>query len=149
VFAFFGLVATAGSRLVHDGASPAWVWLLGVPVGMLAAAILVANNLRDIETDARVGKKTLAVLIGAPRTRWLYRCLVWGSLVVTTVLAVTGVTPTATLISLLAVVLLPRLNSIVEGNGTQLIPLLAGTARLHLVFGLLLSTGIVVARAFK
>ncbi len=49
--------------------SPGWVWLLGIPIGMLAAAILVANNLRDIDTDARVGKRTLAVLLGRARTQ--------------------------------------------------------------------------------
>ncbi len=147
VFVFFGLVATGGSRLVHDGSAPGWVWFLGIPVGMLAAAILVANNLRDIETDSRVGKRTLAVLLGLRRTRRLYTELTWGALAITLILATARVTPPTTLTALLAVPLVPRLNRIASHDeGADLIPLLAGTARLHLLFGLFLSAGIVAAR---
>ena len=147
VFLFFGLVATGGSRLVHDGSTPAWVWLTGISVGMLAAAILVANNLRDISTDARVGKRTLAVLLGRRRSQRLYSGLIWGAMVVTVVLAVSGVAPMATLTALLAVPLAPRLSRIANNDeGAGLIPLLAGTARLHMFVGLSLSAGIVAAR---
>jgi 1,4-dihydroxy-2-naphthoate octaprenyltransferase len=146
VFIFFGLVATGGSRLVHDGAAPGWVWFLGIPVGMLAAAILVANNLRDIETDARVGKRTLAVLVGRERTRRLYTGLTWGALAVIVILAAARVTPPTALAAMLAVPLVPHLNRMASHEGTDLIPLLSGTARLHLVFGLLLSIGIVAGR---
>lgn len=147
VFLFFGLVATGGSRFVHDGSTPGWVWLVGIPIGMLAAAILVANNLRDIATDARVGKRTLAVLLGRPRTQRLYRWLTWGTIAVTVALAMTRITPLLTLSAVLAVPLVPGLNRIASrGEGAGLIPLLAGTARLHLLFGLLLAAGIVGAR---
>ncbi len=147
VFLFFGLVATGGSRLVHDGSAPGWVWLAGVPIGMLAAAILVANNLRDIETDARVGKRTLAVLLGRPRTRRFYAGLIWGAIAVTVVLAGFRVAPVAILAVVLVVPLLPRLNRIAGNDeAAGLIPLLSGTARLHLYFGLLMSAGIVAAR---
>jgi 1,4-dihydroxy-2-naphthoate octaprenyltransferase len=147
VFLFFGLVATGGSRLVHDGSVPGWVWLAGVPVGMLAAAILVANNLRDISTDARVGKRTLAVMLGRTRTARLYGALTWGAIAVTIVLAVSRVLPVPTLAVGLAVPALPRLNRTAHNEvGADLIPLLAGTARLHLVTGLLLSAGIAGAR---
>ena len=146
VFVFFGLVATGASRLVHDGTVPGWVWLLGIPIGMLAAAILVANNLRDIATDARVGKKTLAVLLGRTRTRVLYRVLTWGAIAVTIVLAVARVTPLTTLAASLAAPLVPHLNALArDGEGARLVPLLSGTARLHLFFGVLLSAGIAAA----
>ncbi|MEX0789621.1 MAG: 1,4-dihydroxy-2-naphthoate polyprenyltransferase, partial [Actinomycetota bacterium] len=147
VFLFFGLVATGGSRLVHNGSTPGWVWTAGIPIGMLAAAILVANNLRDITTDARVRKRTLAVLLGRRRTQRLYAGLIWGAIAVTVVLAASRVAPLPSLAALLAVPLLPRLSRIANSaEGAGLIPLLSGTARLHLVFGLLLSTGIVAGR---
>jgi 1,4-dihydroxy-2-naphthoate octaprenyltransferase len=147
VFLFFGLVATGGSRLVHDGSVPGWVWLAGVPIGMLAAAILVANNLRDIATDARVGKRTLAVLLGRPRTRRLFGGLAWGAITFTVVLAVSRIVPVATLAVVLVVPMVPRLNRIAASDEAGgLIPLLSGTARLHLCFGLLMSAGIAAAR---
>ena len=147
VFLFFGLVATGGSRLVHDGSVPGWVWLAGVPIGMLAAAILVANNLRDISTDSRVGKRTLAVLLGRSRTVRLYAWLTWGAIAVIAGLALARVVPVPALAVVLAVPILPSLNHIAQRqDGPGLIPLLAGTARLHLVFGILLSVGIAGAR---
>jgi len=64
VFLFFGLAATAGTYWVYDRSAPAPVWWAGVVMGLLAAAILVANNVRDLETDRAAGKRTLAVLLG-------------------------------------------------------------------------------------
>ena len=73
VFVFFGLVATVGSAYVHtEDISGTAVWP-SVPVGLLASALLVVNNLRDIPTDTEAGKRTLAVRLGAARTRMLYR----------------------------------------------------------------------------
>ena len=147
VIVFFGIVATGASRLVHDGSVPGWVWLLGIPIGMLAAAILVANNLRDIATDARVGKKTLAVLLGRPRTQRLYQVLTWGAIAVTILLAAVQVTPPTTLTAILSGVMIPRLSALAKADGGDaLVALLPGTAKLHLLFGLLLSAGILVAR---
>jgi 1,4-dihydroxy-2-naphthoate polyprenyltransferase len=143
VFLFFGLVATSGSRFVHDGSLPGWVWFAGVPIGMLAAAILVANNLRDIATDEQVGKRTLAVLLGRHRTRLVFAGLTWGAIVVSVVLAAARIVPVAALAVALVVPMVLRLNRI-AGNDepTALVPLLAGTARLHLVFGVLFASGI-------
>ena len=147
VFLFFGIVATGASRLVHDGSVPGWVWLLGIPIGMLAAAILVANNLRDIDTDARVGKKTLAVLLGRARTQGLFQVLTWGAIAMTVLLAAVRVTPPTTLTATLSGVMVPRLSALAKAEGgASLVPLLPGTARLHLLFGLLMSAGIVAAR---
>jgi 1,4-dihydroxy-2-naphthoate octaprenyltransferase len=78
VFLFFGLVATVGSRFAHDATAPLDAWLLAIPVGMLVTAILVANNVRDIDTDRTMGKRTLAVMLGRPATRHLYAVLVLG-----------------------------------------------------------------------
>src|SRR5438270_4807093 len=72
VFVFFGLVATVGTTYVQMHAVPAAAWISAVPVGALATAILAVNNLRDIATDARAGKRTLPVRVGASATRAEY-----------------------------------------------------------------------------
>ncbi|MDQ3982742.1 MAG: 1,4-dihydroxy-2-naphthoate polyprenyltransferase, partial [Actinomycetota bacterium] len=79
VFVFFGLVATVGSAYVQVETIPRLTVLASVPVGLLATAILVVNNLRDIPTDAAAGKKTLAVRLGPRGTRRLYAALLAGA----------------------------------------------------------------------
>jgi 1,4-dihydroxy-2-naphthoate octaprenyltransferase len=150
VFLFFGLVATGGSRLVHDGQAPLWVWGLGVPVGFLAAAILVANNLRDIPTDTRSGKRTLAVFLGPKQTQTLYAILVPGALALTAGMAAFRLTPWPSVAGLLAAPLIPTLiRSARQGDGSSLQRLLGGTARLHLTYGVLVAAGLAVAVAFR
>src|SRR5919107_718867 len=75
VFLFFGVAAVAGSYFAQ---TEQWDWeafVLSVPVGLLAASLLVVNNVRDLETDRRAGKRTLAVRLGRPRTRVLYAAM--------------------------------------------------------------------------
>lgn len=76
VFVFFGLVATVGTVWLQADFVPLEAWLGGAGVGMFAAAVLVANNLRDIETDRDAGKRTLSVLLGERLTKVLYAVLV-------------------------------------------------------------------------
>lgn len=143
VFVFFGLVATVGSRFVYDGSAPQAAWLLAVPVGMLATAILVANNYRDIETDARTGKKTLAVIIGAERTKTLFAVLVYGAFVAIVLFGVVGLTPLATLFAATWAPFAVGPVSIVQSkaDGPNLIRALKLTARLHLLTGLSMAAG--------
>ncbi|MGH8975839.1 MAG: 1,4-dihydroxy-2-naphthoate polyprenyltransferase, partial [Acidimicrobiia bacterium] len=83
VLVFFGFVATAGSAYVHLERLPLLAVVAALPVGLLACAILVVNNLRDIATDAAAGKRTLAVRLGPDRTRLLYTgCVVLAFVVV-------------------------------------------------------------------
>nr|NLI50526.1 1,4-dihydroxy-2-naphthoate polyprenyltransferase [Propionibacterium sp.] len=77
VFVFFGLVAAVGTTYVQLLRAPEAAWWAGVATGAFACAILVANNLRDVAGDTRVGKRTLAVRLGDRRTRWLYVGLVF------------------------------------------------------------------------
>ena len=76
VFLFFGIVAVAGSYFVQVQHLPWQAFVCAVPVGLLASAILVVNNVRDLETDRRAGKRTLAVRLGRARTRTLYAAMV-------------------------------------------------------------------------
>src|SRR5918992_1035223 len=90
VFVFFGLVAVAGSYYVQAGELPWEALALGVPVGLLAAAILVVNNIRDVETDRRAGKRTLAVKLGRERARSLFVAMVVVALLAPLVVAAAG-----------------------------------------------------------
>ena len=144
VFLFFGLAAVVGSRFVHDATAPREAWLLAIPVGFLASAILVANNVRDIDTDAHTGKRTLAVVLGRPAARILFGGLILGAFVLTAVFAATGWTARGSLISLAALPLayMPIRTVARSFDGPQLIGALQANARLHLIFGILLAVGV-------
>ena len=144
-FVFFGLVATVGSRYVHDMTAPLDSWLLAIPVGMLVTSILVVNNLRDIETDSDAGKRTLAVILGSRRTRRLYASLVLGAFALIAIFALAGWTPLQTaLAALIATGASGPIRAVYRERGRALNRALAQTARLHLVTGvaLVLATAI-------
>ena len=143
VFAFFGLVATAGSAYVQSGHLHLLEVTAAPPVGLLAVALLVVNNLRDIPGDTVAGKRTLAVRIGDRRTRWLYGACV--ALAFAGVVAV-GSERIGALAALAAAPFAWRpLRRVVGGAmGRDLIPVLADTGRVQLVFGVLLAAGIVI-----
>jgi 1,4-dihydroxy-2-naphthoate polyprenyltransferase len=143
VFVFFGLVATVGSAYVQTQTIDALAVAAAVPVGLLATAILVANNLRDIPTDAVSGKNTLAVRLGDHRTRLLYvACVVVPFLTVPFVAGISGRIFAAA--SLFAVTLGRRpVQRVLEGaRGPTLIEVLATTGRLQLVFGVIFAAGL-------
>lgn len=143
VFLFFGLVATCGTAYVQAEHVPARAWWGGVAVGLLAVAILVVNNLRDIPTDAASGKRTLAVRLGEGRTRRLYGALVVAALTVPIVGVAAGGLPIAALMALGAAPLAARpLRLVGRARGGELIPALVGTAALHAAVGLLLAVGL-------
>ncbi len=132
VFLFFGLVATCGTVYAQALVVPPQAWIAAASIGALATAILVVNNLRDRETDARVGKNTLAVKIGSRATRVEYVAL----------LAIAFALPFALgrPWTLLAVPLaLQPLRRVLKADGAALNPALGETARLQLVFALLLA----------
>jgi 1,4-dihydroxy-2-naphthoate octaprenyltransferase len=143
VFIFFGLVATVGSRYVYDSTAPLSAWLLAIPVGLLATAILVANNYRDLDTDERVGKRTLAVILGPQRTRSLFAVLAYGAFPVIVLFGVVGWTPLGTLFAAFWVPFATKPVSLIQTakDGPSLIRALKLTARLHLLTGLSLAAG--------
>lgn len=142
VFLFFGLAATAGTMFVQAGSVTVLGWLCAVPVGFLATAILVVNNLRDIETDAKAGKRTLAVMFGHRFALAEYRILLVASFAASACLAAS--VPWA----LVTWVCLPMADKLWSRAGTEqgkaLNAVLADTARLELMYGVLLAIGLVV-----
>jgi 1,4-dihydroxy-2-naphthoate polyprenyltransferase len=142
VFVFFGLVATVGSAYVQTETSTLVSFAASIPVGLLATAILVANNLRDLPTDARAGKKTLAVRLGDDRTRVLFRTLVATAFVGVMLVAAAARSPWP----LVALGALPLARSplslVASATGERLIGALIGSARLELATGALLAVGL-------
>ena len=117
-----------------------------IPVGLLVTAILVVNNIRDIDTDRAAGKRTLAVVIGRRASRLQYGLFVLGAIAAPPLFALGGVLPRYALLSLLAIPLAPSLIRTVAraSDGASLNAALRGTAKLHLVFGVLLGAGILL-----
>lgn len=144
VFTFFGLVATAGSTYVQLEEVPRLALAAAVPVGLLATALLVVNNLRDIPTDAATGKRTLAVRLGDGATRVLYIGLVVGAFLLLPLLALRRA---GALLALLAlpIGLLPLRQIGGGAQGRELIGVLGGTGRLQLLFGALLTLGLALS----
>jgi 1,4-dihydroxy-2-naphthoate octaprenyltransferase len=148
VFVFFGLVAVCGTAYVQVGFVSSATLLAGAAIGALACAILVANNLRDITGDARVGKRTLATRLGARRTRGLYAALL--GLAGAMIVAVAALTSPLALLGLAGLpVLVPALRTVLSGKGgAALIAVLKTTglaellAAVGLALGLLLSTAV-------
>jgi len=142
VFVFFGLVAVCGTAYVQERRLSGLALAAAVPVGLLACAILVANNLRDIPSDVAAGKRTLAVRLAAPATRRLFTALLAVALLTPVGLAVTG--RPGTLLAVLAAPLAVRpLRTVRSGaHGAALVPVLRDTSRLHLAYGLALAVGL-------
>ena len=143
VFVFFGVAAVAGTAYVQMD-RVTWLALAAcVPVGLLACALLVVNNLRDIPSDTVAGKRTLAVLIGDRRTRLLYGSC---TLIPFCMLVVIAFARPLVLLALvtLPLALLPVRAIRAGANGPALIGALGQTGRLQLAFGALLTIGLAI-----
>lgn len=145
VMAFFGFVAVCGTAYVQLGGVPALAWWAAIPVGALATAILVVNNVRDRATDARVGKRTLAVRWGRRGALVEYAALLLVAYAVPVALAVAGSAPwrALPLVTLpLAVVRVRALAAAVTGPEHN--ACLAATAQLLALHGSMFAVGLVV-----
>ncbi|MFP5320327.1 MAG: 1,4-dihydroxy-2-naphthoate polyprenyltransferase [Acidimicrobiia bacterium] len=144
VFAFFGVVATVGSTYVQVEQVTGLSLLASVPVGLLATALLVTNNLRDIPGDTVADKRTLAVRLGDARTRTVFVAMVVVALALVVPLAIAR--PAALLALVAALAAVEPIRRVRAGaTGPALIPVLAATGRLQLVFGLLLAAGLALS----
>ncbi len=143
VFTFFGVVATAGSAYVQTGSLDGLALGASVPVGLLATALLVTNNLRDIPGDTEAGKRTLAVRLGDRRTRWLYVALLLGAFVAVVPVCGLGGRPLGALALVAVLVAQKPVVAVLGGaRGPALIPVLVATGRVQLLFGALLALGL-------
>jgi 1,4-dihydroxy-2-naphthoate polyprenyltransferase len=141
VLVFFGFVATVGSAYVQHATLPGVAWVAALAVGLPACGILLANNVRDVDTDRVTGKRTLAVRLGAERARGMYVACIAGSMV--TVVACGAFAGS----SLLAILALPLAVAPVRAMLTRhdppgLVAALIGTVRFQLVLAVLLAIGL-------
>jgi 1,4-dihydroxy-2-naphthoate polyprenyltransferase len=147
VFLFFGVVAVAGSYYAQMERLEWEAIALAVPVGLLASAILVVNNIRDLETDRRAGKRTLAVRLGRERARGMFAAMVALAFLSTPLPWVLGSLSPWLLAPWLALPLaVPLVRTVrTRTDGPALNGALAGTGMLQLAFCMLLSAGILAS----
>ena len=154
VFVFFGVMATAGTAFVQAEHVSVAAWWSAVVMGLLADAILEANNVRDIPTDAAAGKRTLAARLGERRARLLYRTFVVAAFATAALGAIVGMADERYGMSpwvLLALAALPvairPMRLVGKAEGRDLIPVLVGTSFLQAMFGAILAIGLWIAWA--
>lgn len=147
VFVFFGLAAVCGTYYVQAlKLSSLAIWS-ALPMGFLITAILVVNNLRDIETDRAAGKKTLAVRLGVQGTRWEYLLLCMGAYLTPLVLWLFDLAPIGVMMSWLSLYMAVRWVRLVwTQRGRLLNQALGGTGQLALWFSLLFSLGLLLGK---
>ncbi len=145
VFVFFGVVATVGSQFVVSQSATAVSLVASIAVGTLSCALLVVNNLRDIDGDALVGKRTLAVKMGEKATRYFFALLfVIASI---SVISVAVMTQAWALLGLLGIAAgLPAVMSVLRGTEKSgLIVVLGQVGRAQLIFGVVFSLGLFIS----
>ena len=146
VFVFFGLVAVGGSYFVQVEDLRWEAVALGVPVGLLAAAILVVNNVRDVETDRRAGKRTLAVRLGRERAVSVFAAMLVIAFAAVPLIALGDLEAWILLALVSAPLALPLTRTLsVRRDGPALNKLLADAGRLLAVFSLLLAAGLLIS----
>jgi 1,4-dihydroxy-2-naphthoate octaprenyltransferase len=146
VVVFFGPVAAAGTYYVQALHLPMYAVVAGLAPGLLSTAILTVNNLRDIESDRKAGKKTLAVRLGATFARWEYTvCVVTAALVPVVLHRAWNLPRGVLLASLILPIALPVIRRVWRGDdGRALNPMLGATALLLLLYSALFAVGCVV-----
>lgn len=143
VFVFFGVVPVVGTAYMQTE-HLSWAALFAsIPVGLLSCSMLVVNNLRDVGTDGQAGKRTLAVLLGAERTRTLYvACQV---VPFVAALAMIPITPWAALVLLAAPLAISPIRAVLsKAVGPALIGVLQQTGKLQMAYGLLFAVGLAI-----
>jgi len=141
VFVFFGLVAVLGTTYVQAGEISLTATIAAVGIGLLACALLMANNLRDVHTDVTAGKRTLAVLLGEPLSRKVFALMVSGAFLAVVVISVSH--PWCLLALLAGPLAVPPVRQVLTGaRGPALVVVLGATARVEIVYAALLAIGL-------
>jgi len=140
---FMGPMVVVGAYYVMAKSIPAYLWWVSLPIALMVAAILHANNLRDLEADRAANKRTLAVLFGRDIARIEYKILVFGAYISLLALVILQVAPVTTLVALLTLPEALRLTHIfdTETDAQKLHPAQGRTAKLHGQFGLFMVLG--------
>ncbi len=146
-FIFFGLIAVVGSYYLQAGTTSTSAWLMGSAIGLFNAAIMLVNNTRDISTDIKAGKNTLAVRIGEAQARILYQALVYLPFGIIIAGFLLGLLPgLPVLLSGLSLLIARKLSQqFSQESGAALNPLLGATAKLTMIFSALFSVGLVIS----
>ncbi len=144
VLVFFGFVATVGSAYVQHSTIPAVTWVAALAVGLPACGILLANNVRDIETDRASGKRTIAVRIGSARARMLYAGCVTGAQIFAVACGAWVTTALLVIISF-PLAIAPVRTMLTTDDAPGLIAALVGTVRFQLALASLLALGLWIA----
>ncbi|GLP94735.1 1,4-dihydroxy-2-naphthoate octaprenyltransferase [Paraferrimonas sedimenticola] len=149
-FVYFGLVAIVGVYFIHTGTTHADAWILASCLGLLNAAIMLVNNTRDISTDQKAGKRTLAVRIGLANARSLYTVLLFAPIMLTILqfLLLEGSGWLALAVGLTLPMARSLANAFQQSQGAALNPLLGRTALLTLMFSLAYSVGLALSVLF-
>ncbi len=147
VFVFFGLIATVGTNYIQTSFIDPLAVLLGATFGLYASAVLMVNNIRDIETDTKAGKRTLAVILGYGTSRFLFLLMIWLPVLVNLLLVLFF---PATILGLLNLLLLLPITLIIakSRNPRDLITALKLTSFAGLGFAALVSLGIYLVNFF-
>jgi 1,4-dihydroxy-2-naphthoate octaprenyltransferase len=141
VFVFFGLVAVLGTTYVQAGRISLSATIAAIGIGLLACALLMANNLRDVHTDVTAGKRTLAVLLGEPLSRRVFALMIGGAYLAVVVIGLT--LPWSLLALLTAPLAVPPVRQVLRGaRGPALITVLGAIGRLEFVYAVLLALGL-------
>jgi len=144
-FIFFGIIPVATMVYLHTGSVSAAAWWAAIPVACIVTAILVVNNLRDLDQDRLAGKRTLAVVLGRLGTRVWFSVLLAVAYLTPLLGWALEVFPLAVFLVALTAPLAQKLGDTVSHQtGRDLNSALVGTSRLHLLFGLLLSAGLLL-----
>jgi 1,4-dihydroxy-2-naphthoate polyprenyltransferase len=143
VFLFFGLASVAGTYYVQAGFVSAAVWWMTIPPGLIITAILVVNNLRDLENDRKAGKRTLAVILGERATKTQYLICMLAAYVALPLAAWLGFVPWSSLLAWFSLPLALRATrTVFTQRGRPLNAALAGTGQTALLFSILFWVGL-------
>jgi 1,4-dihydroxy-2-naphthoate polyprenyltransferase len=145
VFIFFGLVSVSGTYYVQAGSVSAAAWWMTIPPGLIITAILVVNNLRDLESDRKAGKRTLAVMLGEQATKTQYVTCMIAAYLVLPLATWVGVIPWTSMLAWLSLPLAVRATCVVfNQRGRPLNAALAGTGQTALLFSILFWIGLAI-----